>query len=121
MKALIKQLTKNSNFFQLNQLLTVSKLDGSSDDPIRPSYGNYILAAPVLSDDAGTTYGGSSPGISTAAESQVFDQDPGGAPAAAVSLTDFNTLRLNIGTTIATLSNKVDSILDISELNCNIR
>ena len=114
-------MTKNSNFFQLNQLLDVSKLDGSSDDPIRPSYGNYKLAAPVLTDDAGTTYGGSSPGISTAAESQVFDQDPGGAPAAGVSLTDFNTLRLNIGTTIATLSNKVDSILDISELNCNIR
>ena len=51
----------------------------------------------------------------------MFDQDPGGAPAAGVSLTDFNTLRLNIGTSIATLSDKVDSILDISELNCNIR
>ena len=102
-------------------MLDVSKLEGSSDDPIRPSYGNYILASPVLSDDAAAAYGGSSSGITAPAKSYVYTVDPGGAPAASVSLTDFNTLRNNIATSIATLSDKVDSILDLSDLNCNIR
>ena len=106
---------------QLNHLLEISKLEGSSDDSIRPPTGSYHLNTPVLTHIAAAAYTGTTPGLTAPGFSAQMDQTPGGAPLGAVSLTDFNDLRVKIATALTTLGTKIDTILNLSDLNCNIR
>jgi len=94
-------------------------LQGISDDGIRPPTGNYQLISPVLTHIAAADYTGTTPGITVSAMSAQMDQTPGGSHLASVSVVEFDTLRGQIATAITTLADKLDSILDLADLDCN--
>ena len=72
----------------------------------------------ALSVDAAAAYTGTSPGLTTPSVLADFIVGPGGANYAAVSLDDFNNLRVKIATAITTLGDKIDSILNLDDLSC---
>ena len=94
-------------------------MQGISDDLIRPPTGNYQLISPVLTHIAAAAYTGSTPGITVSTFSAQMDQTPGGSHLGSVSVYEFDTLRGQIATAVTTLADKIDSILNLADLDCN--
>lgn len=73
----------------------------------------------MLTHIAAAAYTGTTPGITVSTFSAQMDQTPGGSHLATVSVYEFDTLRGQIATAITTLANKIDTILDLADLDCN--
>jgi len=103
---------------RVNDILQVSDLDGSSYEKILPKSSNYILAGPILGSIAGAagTFSGGATGLTTL----TTIGDMGNTLAtSALSVTDFNTLRINIAKAISVLDTKIDEILSVPTLSCS--
>ena len=101
----------------MNQLLQISKLDGSADDSIRPANNeNYVYNFGPLVDTGAGAAAGSLTGASI--PMTTVDMLLTGLHTITFSLTDFNTLRQLTGDALKTLDEKVDQILNVEQLSC---
>ena len=97
------------NFLQINDILQLSALGGTVDDtlsnPYTVSHAVVQTAGPVTPLPTGLT---------------VTDGVEAGNTAnkAALSITSFNTFRVQVATAINTLQTKIDQILDQRTLSC---
>ena len=105
-----------SLFIQVNQLLQISKLNGTADDEIKPPTGKYIMSTALLADAAGATTNTltdlSAPAIAVVSAA---GNDPN---LVTISVTDFNQFRLLVGEAVDILDQKIDEILDTQNLIC---
>ena len=101
----------------MNQLLQISKLDGSADDSIRPANSvNYVYNhGPLVDTGAGTATGSLTGAV---IPMTTVDMLLTGLHTITFSLTDFSTLRQLTGEALKTLNEKVDEILNVEQLSC---
>ena len=105
-------------FYQVNDILAISTLDNKANDVIIPNGSDYALTQPVLTDLAAATYQGVSMGLSaptTTAQLAIGSQNT-----LTFSLTDFNLLRINVADSLIKIDNKIDEILSVATLSCNL-
>ena len=103
----------------MNQLLQITKLDGSADDSIRPANNvNYVYNfGPLVDTGAGTATGSLTGAV---IPMTTVDMLLTGLHTITFSLSDFNTLRQLTGEALQTLDKKVDEILNVQQLSCSL-
>ena len=106
---------------KVNRLLTIAPLEGTTNDEIIPPTANYILANPVLTQEGAGAVAGlpGSTGLSVVSVISVQFSMPTVTPkSVALSLGDFDILRMNTADALTALDKKIDEILNIQTLSC---
>ena len=107
----------NLQIHQVNDILAVKTLDGATNDAILPEGGTtYILAQPVLTHESSGTYLGTSTGLTAPASTAQMALSS--ANTVTFSLTEFNTLRINVADSLLKIDQKIDEILNVATLSC---
>ena len=106
-------------FYQVNDILAISSLGNTANDPLIPNGANYILANSALTHETAGTYIGSSPGLTTA-QSMTAKLNAGSDKTLTFSITDFNELRIKTANALLAIGNKIDEILNIASLPCDL-
>ena len=102
----------------MNDILSVSSLAGTTNDAIIPSGGaTYILGHAVLTHESAGTYLGTSPGLGQSS-TNTAQMALGASSTVTFSITDFNTLRINVADSLLKIDKKIDEILNIATLSC---
>ena len=74
------------------------------------------MAQPVLTHEAAGTYLGTSTGLSAPTNTDVMALSS--ANSVTFSLTEFNTLRINVADSLLKIDQKIDEILNVATLSC---
>ena len=102
-------------FIQVNQLLQISKLNGTADDEIIPPSGTYIMTTALLGAAGAVTNTLTDLTAPAIAVISAAGNDPN---LVTISVTDFNQFRLLVGEAVDILDQKIDEILNTQNLIC---
>ena len=102
----------------MNDILNVKTLGKTANDPLIPNGANYILANSALTHETASTYIGSSPGLTTQTNTAALAT--GSDKTLTFSITDFNSLRIKTADALLTIGNKIDEILTVANLSCDL-
>ena len=103
----------------MNDILAISSLGNTANDPLIPDGANYILANSALTHETAGTYIGSSPGLTTA-QTNTAAFATGSDKTLTFSITDFNSLRIKTADALLKIGNKIDEILNVANLSCDL-
>ena len=109
------RMIHTSLFVQVNQLLQISKLNGTADDEIIPPTGTYIMTTALLGAAGAVTNTLTDLSAPAIAVVTAAGNDPN---LVTISVTDFNQFRLLVGEAVDILDQKIDEILNIQNLTC---
>ena len=102
--------------WQVNEILDVPTIGGSIDDEINASPYQINAALDTQGSKAVTAQAGLQlPTMTVAAGT-----DPATSANTGLSINDFNTFRKRFATALNTIENKIDSILNITSLDCHV-
>lgn len=101
---------------QVNDILDVTALGGTVDEEINPTTYTYTAA---LAETAGAVTS-TSAGITIPSTSVKFGTAPATTANTGLSIQDFNTFRKLAASALNNLESKIDSILNISMVDCDV-